>query len=98
MQALSGEVRHAQQGYSGFVAPIKIDQSKLEELYSYDYSFVSAVVNLEAAAGKLDSTYDPASSSTLLGGLSELAKMISDARAKWSTRLEAVEGILIQGS
>lgn len=98
LQALSGEVRHAQQGYSGFVAPIKIDQSKLEELYSYDYSFVSAVVNLEAAAGKLDSTYDPASSSALLGGLSELAKMISDARAKWSIRLEAVEGILVQGS
>ncbi len=98
LQALSGEVRHAQQGYSGFVAPIKIDQSKLEELYGYDYSFVSAVVNLEAAAGKLDSTYDPTSSSALLGGLSELVKMISYAREKWSTRLEAVEGILIQGS
>src|SRR5579863_1653356 len=43
VQALSGEVRHAGQGYSGWVAPIQINDDKLNKLYDYDYSFVTAV-------------------------------------------------------
>ena len=49
VQALSGEVRHAGQGYSGWVAPIQITDDKLNKLYDYDYSFVTAVFQLDDA-------------------------------------------------
>ena len=46
MQGLSGQVRHAQQGYSGFVATISINADRLNKLYEYDYDFVSSAVQL----------------------------------------------------
>ncbi len=46
VQQLSGQVRHAQQGYSGFVATISINQNKLNKLYDYDYAFVSSAFQL----------------------------------------------------
>ena len=43
---VSGQVRHAQQGYSGFVATISINADRLNKLYEYDYDFVSSAVQL----------------------------------------------------
>ena len=47
VQTLSGEVRHAAQGYAGWVAPITINEDKLNKLYEYDYSFVSGILQLD---------------------------------------------------
>jgi len=37
LQQIAGEVRHAEQGYSGWVASITIDQDRLNQLYDNDY-------------------------------------------------------------
>ncbi len=41
LQQMAGEVRHAEQGYSGWVASVTIDQNRLNQLYNYDYDFVA---------------------------------------------------------
>ena len=41
LQQMAGEVRHAEQGYSGWVASVTIDQNRLNQLYDYDYDFVA---------------------------------------------------------
>ena len=92
-QALSGEVRHAQQGYSGWVAPIAISEDKLNKLYEYDYDFVSAVFQLADAAGKL--TYDATAPNSVQASAAQISKTLNDIRQKWSTRIEAIEGIAI---
>ena len=95
VQALSGEVRHAAQGYAGWVAPIQVNEDKLNKLYDYDYSFVSSVFQLDQATAPGSLTYDntaPNSIQTALGGFAE---SVSDIRQKWSQRVEAIEGIAL---
>ena len=96
VQALSGEVRHAAQGYAGWVAPIRIDEGKLNKLYDYDYSFVSEVFQLddETSPGKL--TYDSSSPNSIQASIGQFSKEVTDIRQKWSLRVEAIEGIAIQ--
>ena len=94
VQALSGEVRHAAQGYAGWVAPIRIDEGKLNKLYEYDYSFVSEVFQLDEATSSL--TYDGTSPNSIQASLGQFSKTVADIRQKWSMRMEAIEGIAIQ--
>ena len=95
VQTLSGEVRHAAQGYAGWVAPIRIDEDKLNKLYNYDYSFVSAVFQLDdsTAPGKL--IYDSAAPNSIQATLGEFVRSVADIRQKWSQRVEAIEGIAL---
>jgi hypothetical protein len=92
-QAISGEVRHAQQGYSGWVAPIAINEDKLNKLYEYDYAFVSTVFQLAETAGKL--SYDASSPNSVQAPVAQISRALTDIRQKWSARMEAIEGIAI---
>lgn len=95
VQTLSGEVRHAAQGYAGWVAPIVINEDKLNKLYEYDYSFVSGVFQLDdsTAGGKL--SYDSTAPNSITVALGQLSKAVADVRQKWSIRMEAIEGIAL---
>lgn len=94
VQALSGEVRHAAQGYAGWVAPIRIDEGKLNKLYEYDYSFVSEVFQLDDATSGL--TYDNTAPNSIQASVGQFSKTVADIRQKWSLRMETIEGIAIQ--
>ncbi len=43
-QQFSGEIRHAQQVYSGIAATFQINEDKLNKMYDYDYDFVNAAM------------------------------------------------------
>ncbi len=94
VQQLAGEVRHAQQGYSGFVAAVKVDQSTLNRLYDYDYDFVRSAMDLQDAASKV--VFDPATPGSVQGALSSVASLVETFKQKWTARTEAVEGILVK--
>lgn len=95
VQTLSGEVRHAAQGYAGWVAPVRIDEEKLNKLYDYDYSFVSSVFQLDdtTSPGKL--SYDSTAPNAIQASLGQLSSTVADIRQKWSLRMEAIEGIAL---
>jgi len=95
VQTLSGEVRHASQGYAGWVAPIQVNEDKLNKLYEYDYSFVSAVFQLETSTSPGTLVYDSTSPSSIQTTLGQLSKAIGDIRQKWSIRMETIEGIAL---
>jgi len=95
VQTLSGEVRHAGQGYSGWVAPIQITEDKLNKLYDYDYSFVSAVFQLDDATSPGKLTYDTTVPNSIQAALSGFVKSVADIRQKWSLRMETIEGIAL---
>ena len=90
---LSGEVRHAAQGYSGWVAPIQMNDDKLNKLYDYDYSFVSAVWQLDQTTQGM--TYDSTAPNAVQATTAALGKSVADIRQKWSVRLEAIQGIAL---
>jgi hypothetical protein len=91
VQQLSGEVRHAQQGYSGWVATISVDDDKLNKLYDYDYAFVTSVMGLETATAS--PSYDPTAPNGVRTLVSQLGATVGDIKQKWSVRMEAIEGI-----
>ena len=95
VQTLSGEVRHAGQGYAGWVAPIQVADDKLNKLYEYDYSFVNAVIQLDdtTSPGKL--TYDTNAPNSIQTAIGTLAQEVTDIKQRWSQRIEAIEGIVL---
>jgi hypothetical protein len=96
VQALSGEVRHAAQGYAGWVAPIQVDETKLNKLYEHDYSFVSSVFQLDEDTSPENLKYDGASPNSVQTALTGVSAKVSEIRQKWSARTEAIEGIALR--
>ena len=95
VQTLSGEVRHAAQGYAGWVAPIQVNEDKLNKLYDYDYSFVSAVFQLDSATSPGTLNYDSSAPNAIQPTISGLGRNVADIKQKWSQRVEAMEGIAL---
>jgi hypothetical protein len=96
VQQIAGEVRHAEQGYSGWVASITIDQNRLNQLYDNDYDFVSSAFALVTATSPPSFSYDPANPASIMASLSRVNAAVSDFRQKWSVRMEAVKGVLVK--
>jgi len=95
VQTLSGEVRHAAQGYAGWVAPIQVNEDKLNKLYDYDYSFVSAVFQLDSVTAPGTLNYDSTAPNAIQSTITGLGRSVADIKQKWSQRVEAMEGIAI---
>jgi len=95
VQTLSGEVRHAAQGYAGWVAPIQVNEDKLNKLYDYDYSFVTAVFQLDSATAPGTLNYDSAAPNAIQSTIGGLGRSVADIKQKWSQRIEAMEGIAL---
>lgn len=94
IQQFSGEIRHAEQGYSGFGASFQIDEGKLNKLYNYDYDFINSAVQLANLTSTSSITYDPTNVGSLQQKLANLASMVRDFKQKWTIRMEAVENIV----
>lgn len=96
VQQLSGEVRHAEQGYSGFVPTISINEDRLNKLYDYDYDLVSSAVQLLAITSPSSLIYDVSAPASIQTGLSNVSAAVADFKQKWAVRMEAIEGILLK--
>jgi hypothetical protein len=96
IQQLSGEVRHAEQGYSGFVATISINEDRLNRLYDYDYDFVSSAVQLLAVTSPSSLVYDVSAPTSIQIGLAKVGSAVVDFKQKWTVRMEAIKDILVK--
>jgi hypothetical protein len=96
VQQLGGEVRHAQQGYSGWVPTIAINQDKLNKLYEYDYGFVNSAFQLQSMTTSPSLVYDTTSPNSVQAVLSSVGAAVADFKQKWAVRMEAIENILVK--
>lgn len=96
LQQIAGEVRHAEQGYSGWVASVTIDQNRLNQLYNNDYDFVASAFALVAATSAPNLAYDPTNPASIMAPLARVGAAASDFKQKWGVRMEAVKGILVK--
>ncbi len=53
VKALEGQVRHAEQGYSGFSPAIRVEQAALNQLYEFDLSLLEGINALGGEADKI---------------------------------------------
>lgn len=88
VQEFQGELLHAQQGYSGISPSIRIDESKLNDLYEYDLKFLDVAANIRDLSNL-------SASGDITTSLQKLSNAVVMARTAWRSRLEEIEKILL---
>ncbi len=94
---IEGEIRSAQQGYTGFSPAVRVRPEQLDRLYEYDYGFAQAADTLNRSLGSIP---------TLLGGpapnpagvpavVATARTELSELDAAFKARLQVVEGIQV---
>jgi hypothetical protein len=96
LQVLAGRIRHAEQGYSGISANIRFQQSRLDQLYEYDYGFVEAADQLAASAPPIQAAATGGDLNALRTSIQTLRNQVQVLQNAFSQRVRAVEGIMVQ--
>jgi predicted amidophosphoribosyltransferase len=96
LQVLSGRIRHAEQGYSGISANVRFQQSRLDQLYEYDYGFVQASDQLAAMAPPIQAAAQAGDSTALSTSIQALRTQVQVLANAFNVRIRAVEGIMVQ--
>jgi zinc-ribbon domain len=95
LTVLEGRIRHAEQGYSGISATIRIAPQQLDQLYEYDYGFVLAADQLTAALGPLLEATAGNDDARVTTQVAQLRAMITQLRAAFQARMTTIEGIRV---
>jgi hypothetical protein len=96
LQGIEARVRHAEQGYSGFSAAIRIEETELDKLYEYDYAMIDG---LDRAAADLQPLQAAASANDKAAFDAAVLKIRGDLRTfddAWKARVEAITGTEVQ--
>jgi hypothetical protein len=95
LQRLEGEIRHAEQGYTGISPAVRVNPQQLDRLYEYDYGFA-------LAGDQVAQTLAPVPTISSTPGAPGLGAVIATARGQVSqletafkARMQAVERILV---
>ncbi len=97
LQRVEGEIRHAQQGYTGISPAVRINPQQIDRLYEYDYGFA-------VAGDQLDQTVAPLPSAALgsAANPAQVGTIVATARSEvnqldqaFKARIQAIEGIRI---
>ncbi len=95
LQRLEGEIRHAEQGYSGISPTLRINPQQLDRLYEYDFGFAQA-------GDRLAQTVAPLPTAAVTPGAPGVATIVATARTEvaqletaFKARLQAIEGVRV---
>jgi hypothetical protein len=93
LNVLEGQIRHAEQGYSGISPSVRMSVTSLDKLYEYDYGFVQAADTLTETIAPLNV---PAPSTTDAASAIQGARaVIRQLQAAFQARTKAVQGIQV---
>jgi len=79
LQATEAKVRHAEGGYSGISANIRVEEPELDKLYEYDYSMLTALDQCSAVLPTIQAAPDPPSFNTALKAFGDALKAFDQA-------------------
>lgn len=97
LMRIEGEVRHAEQGYTGISPAVRANPPQLDRLYEYDYGFAVAADQFNAALAPLPALAANAAQGTgqLPALITTLRGMLAQLDTAFKARLQAVEGIRV---
>ena len=93
IEGLEAKVRHAEGGYSGLSATIRIEETELDRLYEYDYAMIESLDKAAAVVPMIRDASDPKSFEAAVKGLREA---VAGFESAWKTRTNAVTGIQVR--
>ena len=91
-----GQVRFAEQGYTGISPAVRINPQQLDRLYEYDYGFVQAADQLNGTVNGLPAIAtgtDPQDVATLVN---TVRGQVSQLEQAFKARLQVIEGIRVE--
>lgn len=95
LQQLDGEILHSAQGYTGISPSIRIDDTKLKDLYQYDYSFLDSASSLEKSSD-ISGYVDSNDIASIQKQMRSVQDFIAATRINWEKRIETVEKIVLK--
>ncbi|MFY9717963.1 MAG: zinc ribbon domain-containing protein [Thermoplasmata archaeon] len=97
LMRLEGEIRHAEQGYTGISPAVRANPQQLDRLYEYDYGFAVAADQLNQTMAPL-----PTLAANAAAGMAPLSTLVLTVRGQigqldtaFRARIQAVEGIRV---
>jgi len=92
---LEGEVRFAEQGYTGISPAVRINPQQLDRLYEYDYGFVEAADQLNQTVGSLPTVATGTDSSAVTTIVSTTRNQVSQLEQAFKARIQVIAGIRV---
>jgi hypothetical protein len=93
LEGLEAKVRHAEGGYSGISATIRIEETELDRLYEYDYAMLMALDKAAAVVPMVRDASDPKSFDASMKAFNEAVKAFESA---WKQRTAVVTGTQVR--
>jgi hypothetical protein len=96
LQQLEGEIRHAEQGYTGVSPALRINPGQIDQLYEYDYGFAQAADQVTATLAPLRTAATGGDSAAVQNAISTVRTQVRQLDTAFKARIRAIEGIQIQ--
>ncbi|MDO5845620.1 MAG: hypothetical protein Q4Q04_01725 [Methanocorpusculum sp.] len=94
-KAMEGRIRHAEQGYSGISAGIRIEQKELNTLYEYDAALLDSVAGLGNAAASALRFAEAGEFDRVKSGLASMKAELTDFSGMFDKRTTEIAGISV---
>lgn len=95
LQRLEGEIRHAEQGYTGFSPAVRINPQQLDRLYEYDYGFALAGDTVAQTVASVPTLTATPGAPGLGAVIATTRGQVSQLETAFKARVQAVERILV---
>jgi hypothetical protein len=95
LQKLEGEIRHAEQGYTGISPAVRANAQTLDRMYEYDYGFTIAGNQLSEGIDALPRIANLGDAAALGDALNTARGRVSQLDTAFRARLRAVEQIQV---
>lgn len=91
-RALEGEVRHAEQGYSGIAAKIQVGEAELNRLYEFDYAQIAAILAVENEIPALRAAVDADDGAAIKNAASKILAQLTVFGEAFKKRMTVITG------
>lgn len=92
---LEGEIRHAEQGYTGISPAVRINPQQLDRLYEYDYGFAEAGDQLNQTLSSLPSLLMGGNPGQAPAVVATARGQVSQLEQAFKARIQMIEGIRV---
>ncbi len=96
LQRLEGEIRFAEQGYSGISPALRVNPGQLDSLYEYDYGFVQAAAQVTETLGPLRNVSQGLSGPEIQQAIARVREQVSQLDQAFKARMRVVLGVQAQ--
>lgn len=90
LKAFEGEVRHAEQGYSGVSAKLKVGETQLNKLYEHDYAILAAIAGIDGDILAIKAAAVADDQPSVKSGIARVNARLVDMESSFKKRMNVI--------